>query len=113
MGAKLRITAQARQDLDDIWLNRANYSGPDAADQLLAKVQRKFLLLAQFPESGISRDDLAPALRSSPTQDYLIFYRFLGQTVEIVRILAGRRDIERIFQKDMPLPNVDIMEENE
>ncbi|MBD2690580.1 type II toxin-antitoxin system RelE/ParE family toxin [Anabaena catenula] len=36
-------------------------------------------------------------LRSFPVKIYLIFYRPIDQGIEIVRILHGSQDIERIF----------------
>jgi len=43
---------------------------------------------------------LLPGLRSFPFKDYLIFYFPLTNGIEVVRVLYGRRDIERIFQEE-------------
>ncbi len=46
---------------------------------------------------GRSRDELAAGIRSFPTGNYIVLYRVVGENVEIVRVLHGRRDIERAF----------------
>lgn len=50
--------------------------------------------LAQFPERGRDRSDIAPGLRTIGFERrVLIAFRVLGQMVEIVAILYGGRDI--------------------
>jgi toxin ParE1/3/4 len=72
------------------------------ADEFLDKVLQQCRQLAQFPRMGRMRFNLAANLRSFPVKKFVIFYRPLDDTVEIVRILYGARDIESIFQNDPP-----------
>lgn len=53
--------------------------------------------LAQFPSMGRRRDELLPALRSFPVDDYLIFYRQIAEGIEVVRIVSDYRDLEALF----------------
>jgi toxin ParE1/3/4 len=99
MSTQIRLSESAKQDLRDIWRGLAEYSGLSFADSILAKIESKFRLLAQFPNSGRSRDELLVALRSYPAGDFVIFYRILDTTVEVVRVLHGRRDIDVIFDE--------------
>lgn len=46
---------------------------------------------------GRERDDLSPGLRSTPWRDYLIFFRYVDDRFEVVRILHAARDIARQF----------------
>jgi toxin ParE1/3/4 len=55
-------TEQAEDDLVDIWIYIA-YDNPDAADRLLEQIDDKCALLAQNPEFGRSRPDIAPGFR--------------------------------------------------
>ena len=48
---------------------------------------------------GIAREEIAPSLRSFPVDKFLIFYRLTKQGIEVVRILPGQKDIERIFRE--------------
>lgn len=99
MTRRARFSKQARQDLDDIWLHTARYN-PDSADKLLKEIQSRLLMLARFPELGVTREELASALRSSLVDEYLIFYRITKQRIEIVRILQGNRDLKQIFHSE-------------
>lgn len=94
---RLRISAEALADLDDIWLHIAEDSEINAdrfLDRLLASVTAT-LLTAPF--AGRTREELAAGLRSFPFADYLIFYRAKEGDVEIARIIHGRRDLGRAF----------------
>jgi toxin ParE1/3/4 len=86
----------AEANLDDIWWYIAQ-DNPDAADRLLDKIEEQCQALAQFPQMGINRDELMPALRSFPIGNYLIFYLSTDDGVEIVRVLSGMRDIDALF----------------
>lgn len=57
-------------------------------------------MLVRFPELGVAREELAPALRSSLVAEYLIFYRLTKQRIDIVWILQGNRDLKQIFQSE-------------
>jgi toxin ParE1/3/4 len=54
-------------------------------------------MLAQFPDMGRSRKELSEELRSFPIKPYIIFYKRMGNYIEIVRILHQSRDIENQF----------------
>jgi toxin ParE1/3/4 len=54
-------------------------------------------MLAQFPEMGRSRKELAEELRSFPIKPYIIFYKRMETYIGIVRILHQSRDIENQF----------------
>lgn len=66
----------------------------------MRKLYAKLEILAQNPYIGRIRDELLPELRSFPFRNYLIFYFPLTNGIDVVRILYGRRDIERIFQEE-------------
>jgi toxin ParE1/3/4 len=102
MNFQIQFAEIAKQDLRDIWRGLAEYSGLAFADSTLANIESKFRLLAQFPNSGRSRDELLVGLRSYPVGDLVIFYRILEPTVKVVRVLHGRRDIDVIFGESEP-----------
>ena len=93
---RFKISRQADRDLEDMWVYLAQNDSL-AADLLLAKVLDKFPMLAQFPEMGRSRKELAEELRSFPIKPYIIFYKNMETYIEIVRILHQSRDIENQF----------------
>ncbi|OYD91001.1 plasmid stabilization protein [Nostoc sp. 'Peltigera membranacea cyanobiont' 213] len=93
------LSFQATQDLQEI--NDYLFAGnPDVADRLLTLITQKLDTLTQFPSMGRRRDELLPALRSFPVDDYLIFYRPIAEGIEVVRVVSGYRDLEALFSDD-------------
>lgn len=86
----------AKRDLVDIWVFIAK-DNPDAADRFLDHLAQKFGLLAESPEIGRRREELAPTLRSFPVGRYVIFYRAAEEGIEIVRVLSAYRDVDTLF----------------
>jgi toxin ParE1/3/4 len=70
----VRRTRQAEADLISIWI----YIGTDdpaAADRVLDEIDYRIQLLAQLPDMGQARPDIAKELRYFPVGRYLILYR--------------------------------------
>jgi toxin ParE1/3/4 len=87
---RLRRTAQADEDLIDIWTYIAR-DNPPAADRLLDALDEKCQALAHNPQIGMARDDIASGVRYFPVGNYIILYRDLGDGIEVVRYVHGRR----------------------
>lgn len=96
--ATVRHTPQAEADLEDI-LRALNQNYPATAERYAAEFERKGQMLAQFPEIGRSRPELAPNLRSLLVRPYILFYRIQGDEVQILRILHGKRDLASILKQ--------------
>ena len=92
----LRRTAQAEEDLINLWLYIAQ-DNPDAADRLLNEIEDKCVLLAANPQLGPARPDNAPDCRSFPVGRYLILYRPIPDGIEVVRVVHGSRRLEDLF----------------
>jgi toxin ParE1/3/4 len=86
---------QAETDLAEIWWYIAQ-NNPQNADSFLDLIWEQCLFLAQSPYSGKKRDELLPDLRSFPIRNYVIFYLPLENGIEIVRVMHGARDIDRM-----------------
>lgn len=86
----IQRTHRADEDLIEIWLHIARES-PAAADRVLDAIERRWQQLACHPCSGMAREDIGPGIRHLPTGQYLTLYRVLESTIEIVRVLHGRR----------------------
>lgn len=96
---KLLVTAQAAQDLRDI----ENYIGKDnpvAALQFVKKLTIRFHELLQSPGIGRKRDELSLGLRSTCVGNYLIFYHPRGESIIIVHVLHGYRNLPELFQEE-------------
>ena len=91
------ILPSAEADLAEIWEYIAR-DNPENADRFIYRIfQTCQESLASSPHMGRSRGELSPGLRSLTVEDYIIFYRPTENGVEVVRVLHGRRDIERLL----------------
>lgn len=71
-----------------------------AADRFTTDVVKTCRHLQDSPKMGRARDELTAGIRSIAIQKYVLFYRINDNTVEIVRILHGARDIPALFELD-------------
>ena len=91
----------ALDDLDDILRYVAHASanveiGLNFAGQLRAQCSK----LASLPGIlGKARPELRPELRSFAFRNYVIIFRYVGDTLEVVNIIEGHRDIEGLFNQ--------------
>lgn len=97
--AEVRRSAQAEADLETI-IAELNAKAPALAERFADEFERKGQTLGRFPETGRSRTEIAPGLRSTLVKPYVLFYRIEGDVVQILRILHGRRDLHRILTEE-------------
>jgi toxin ParE1/3/4 len=90
---------QAEADLDEIFDYLAEYS-LERAVTFLWDLNRTMENLAVNPFMGRKRDELLPGLRSFLHEKYVIFYFPASNGIDVIRILHGARDIEKIFSTD-------------
>lgn len=85
---------RADEDLIEIWLGIAR-ENPSAADRVLDAIEARWQQLTLHPHSGMARDDIAGGIRHLVVGQYLTLYRVGSDGVEIVRVLHGRRKVDR------------------
>jgi len=93
---QFRLSQKAKEDLQEIW-DYIGSENPEAADGVISEIVKKFLTLAQFPQMGRDRRELAPTLKSFPVGNYVVFYYPTENGIEVARVLYGTRDIEQLF----------------
>jgi toxin ParE1/3/4 len=86
----------AEADLDDLWDYVARDSD-SAADALIDTIVEKCRMLANHPEMGERRPELAHDLRSFVVGNYVVFYRSIKDGIEVARVLHSARDINALF----------------
>ena len=110
MKHRLRYSAQARKDLDEIWdYIVADLSNPIAAEKTVNRIMDDIDRLVDFPEMGTMLRDVTHMVtdyRYIVSGNYMAFYRFHDDFVSIVRILFGRRDYMRILFDDSSNHNI-------
>lgn len=94
--ARFVLTAEARSDLDEIWQYIAA-ENESAANKVIADIVKRFVRLAEYPEMGKERMEIAASIRSFPVNRYIIFYRPGEFGIAIVRILHGSRDVNGLL----------------
>ena len=95
--SRLIWSPEAEADLLAIWQWGARRFSADIADKHLRDIASAANNLCDFPETGRARDDLLPGLRTVVVFPTVIFYRLVPGSVEIVRIVDGRRNIAAMF----------------
>lgn len=100
--ARLRFSAAAKDDFASIAEYIAEGSGSRVvAERFVGELRQHCRELAAAPIiMGRPRPQLRPDLRSTPFGNYVIFFRYLGDVLEIVNVLESHRDIDAFFGDD-------------
>ena len=94
--AKVIRTPAAVRDLALI-ADRIAQDNLDAALRFYEEVGRVLDLISRHPLMGEGVENLAPGLRRHTVGEYLLFYRSVGEQIELIRVLHGARDINELF----------------
>lgn len=92
--ARFKLTPLAQSDLRDI-RDYIAADNPKAATQYLNILKQKCQQLAECPGLGTQRQEYC-GLHRFAVGNYLIFYQPTTEGIDVIRILHGARDIERI-----------------
>lgn len=90
--SRLRYTSSAWEDLNEI-LEYIAADNLTAADRWLEKIQQRCKLIAQNPDMGQLRPEFGSGIRTVSVGRFVIFHRLTNDTLEIVRIISGDRNI--------------------
>jgi toxin ParE1/3/4 len=88
---------EAERDLFAIWDYVWLAATAAVADKQLREIERVCFALGAWPEYGKARDEVRKGLRSVSVSRYVVFYRVTKKTIEIVRVLDERRDVDSTF----------------
>lgn len=90
--AGIVIRPHARTQLSDVLLHSEREWGSDQMRAYAHEFGTAMLALADNPQIGRRRDEVAEGLRSYRVQSHLIFYRYLDDKIFVMQILHARRD---------------------
>ncbi len=98
---KLYYLNQAKDDLVHIKQYIARECGSQkVALEYTNKIRQQCCKLAGLPgEMGRLRPELREDLHSFSYGNYVIFFRYVGNNLEVVTIIEGHRDIEALFKE--------------
>lgn len=94
--AKLHYTRRAREDLLEIWLYIAPRNSEALADAIYDRIEESCAHLAQHPQLGRARPEIAPDARALVIERWLALYRLTDYGAQVVRIVDGARDLTAI-----------------
>ena len=91
--ARYKLAPTAEADLQTI----AGYYGREAgrlvAANVISSLRSTFQLLADtHGELGRARDEIRPGVRSIPAPPHVVFFRYHGPKIEVVRVFHERQD---------------------
>lgn len=99
MSNRYVLAPQAAQDLVEIWFHISSHSGVAVADRVEFVIREKIGFLSATPGVGHWRKDLTNEnVRFFSVFSYLIVYRPETTPLQIVSILHGRRDLQKILR---------------
>ena len=103
MGFAVLLTNDAARDLDEIYNYIALHDSPQKADYVLEQIEKVFSSLSEFPERGAYPKELLPLgireYRETFYEPYRIIYRVMENTVYVLLIVDGRRDMQSLLQR--------------
>ena len=99
MNYSYEVTGPAVRDLNQIGDYYYEVAGEEVANRLLARIESRFLVIAENPYIGVLREEYGPGVRAYPVPNlsYVIIYKVSIGMVEITRVVHGRRNLGRLF----------------
>lgn len=99
--AEIKFSPEAITDLQQTKAYITNeLCNEQAAVNTIAKLTKNIRMLADFPASGVSLSSVVgfeTDYRFLVCGNYTVFYRIENQTVNIIRVLYGRRNFMQIL----------------
>jgi toxin ParE1/3/4 len=91
-----RLTPLAETDIEEIALHIA-IDSPSAALRWWEDMLEKCRRVGEMPQMGIARPDVRPDLRTFVFSNYLIVYRKIEGGAEIIRVIHGARQWQKLL----------------
>ncbi len=90
------ISQNAWADIDDI-AGYISQDNPARAETFIDELYAKVIQIAERPLSFPLKPEIAPAIRSALYGKYLILYKTEDETVYVMRIVHGARDLQNLL----------------
>ncbi len=90
---EVRLSRLAQRDLLEIWIHIAADRGAATADHWIDRIEARCRQLAEFPESGPHRPDIADNARMLVIARWLALYEITNDSVRIIRIVDAARNL--------------------
>ena len=108
MPFQVQLTHDAARDLEEISNYIDRHDSPARADYVLQRIERAFQGLSEYPHRGsYPRELLNIGIREYREvlfKPYRIIYRVIDDTVYVLLIADGRRDMQTLLQRRLLEP---------
>ncbi len=88
------ISKKAVLDLEQIWLYTVEKWSIAQAERYYSLIFDEIIYICRNINAGKSMEHVRKGYRASKVKSHLIFYRIQNNTLEVIRILHERMDIE-------------------
>ncbi|MCB8881000.1 type II toxin-antitoxin system RelE/ParE family toxin [Acidisoma cellulosilytica] len=95
MTGRLRLSPKAQSDIEDIWNHTSDRWGLTQAEIYLRRLGERMELLSEHPHMGHPCPDIRVGYYRFSYEAHILFYRFVGAGIEVVRILHKAMDVSR------------------
>jgi plasmid stabilization system protein ParE len=93
------LAPEAARDLVQIWRHIQENAGLEIANRVESVIRGKIVFLAVSPGAGHYRRELTDEpVKFFSVYSYLIVYRPATKPLQVVAILHGHRDVERLLK---------------
>ena len=103
----VQLTDDAARDLEDICDYLAQHHAPGRADHVLERIEEAFSSRSEHPHRGSHPKELRDIgirdYREIFLEPYRIIYRVLDNTVYVLLIADGQRDMQTLLQRRLLL----------
>ena len=99
---RVRLTPEAETDLEGIG-DRIADRNPARALSYVRELRARCARIGEFPHAGPPRPQWGEGIRIAVHGKYLIVYRVGEDTVQVLRVVHGARDLDALFENE-PLP---------
>lgn len=103
MPYNLRLTESAEHDLEDIYSYISSHDSVERAIHVIGKIEDRVIQLNRTPERGSAVRELTllgiHEYREIFFKPYRIIYKVIENTVYIMIITDGRRDMQSLLQR--------------
>ncbi len=96
--ANYRISIEANKDLEKIWKYTFESWSVKQADRYINQIFEEIEYISVTPENGKNFSYVRKGYFRTKVNFHFIFYRIENKTIEIIRILHQRMDIENRLQ---------------
>ena len=88
------ISKKAVSDLEEIWLYTVEKWSKEQADRYYNLIFNEINYICRNVSAGKSMEHVRKGYLASKVKSHLIFYKIVNDTIEIIRILHERMDVE-------------------